>query len=759
MNPIFSQETSSFIITFLLQVTMIFVFFLVLSKFLFSQIHVAKYNLLFFGLLLILVCPLISTQIKLSFFNLKVKPQVFHADFSETKATAPTFVIAEKEKIVNENIKAALPLKETNNQSTQITSNASVLNSPVSVEEKSFIESFSLPSVLFVLWLVGFMFFFVKVVISFYRINQLTYKGTPLLNREILKIVDDATVAFQLKIKPQIIITQATISPFVFGVWNPKIILPNLLIENYDFDSFKSILYHELAHIKRLDIAKGYLQIILQNVLWFHPLIYIYNKEMSYSREEICDNYSLNHHQPACYASILAKLAESTLNQNKILGVNSMVSSKSELFNRVKNILDPKRTTSTKMKIFDIVTLSLIVMLAFISIGTFRLIEAEETVKPLNASVKTKIELLDQKVTIDLTRQITFQEMVDLLSKTINKKIKVHESVAKLASAKYSFFINAQNMTLKNLLNSICRITTIDYTIINDQIVFCSSETKDLIDTTFLLQVISVEKLLKDINKGIDKEHGLKATHLKELIQEKIAKESWNEAREIIVQDENLLIVHNKNTLKSIENWLLEMESENKKRSEEVAKNNLYFGSENIVDINITQTLKNGISFNWEGNSLEEVMNEILKSQKNLSIIILKNENISLEQFRKEKVSLQSKNLSLDKVLAFIFSQYSLKIQVMNGAVWIADKEFLNKQLFTQIFDVTCLINQKNKENPFTSDHIKEIITSQLLPSSWAGEKGTSILCNNNCLIVTHNREMMGQITDLLVVLKKAMVK
>lgn len=753
MNSIFTSEVIRFIFTFLLQITMIFGFFLFVSKLIYNQKHVAKYNFLLIGLLLILICPFINLLIKSSFFYISVKPQILQEINLQPKVSSlPPLEIKNHNIVKNDS-----PIK---NIDETVSLQQNILVDPsVGFEETSNVinsktESLSIPSILFITWLIGFVLFVIKTSVSYYGIRRKIFKGTPLLNREILQVVEEAIKTLRIKSNPQIIISNAAISPFVYGVLNPKIILPKILIEKYEADSFKSILFHELAHIKRGDTAKGFLQVFLQNLFWFHPLIYIYNNEMNYSREEICDNYSLNHHKPVCYASILAKIAESTLSQNKFLGISSMVSSRSELFKRVKNILNPNRTTSTNMTRFDLISVSLIFTLAILSIGTFRLIEADENSRTKESVDKVDLDLLNKKISIDLKEEFTFNEIVKMLNYTTNQKFKLHESVEALANIKQSFFIKAQNMVLSDFLNLLKAITDIDYTIVGNDVVFSSTKSKDLIDTNFQSQIFSVSQILhpkkSEKNKIVDDQ--LNAIDVKDLLMEKIARDSWDSSKgtSINVLDETLVVTHNKTVLKTIGTFLSEIEAATENSKKEIEKGNLILGhesSENLKSIRLE--LKKEISLNWKEISFEELLNDIAKTHNILSFALIQIDTAAFEKLKNDKISIRVNNQPLESVLKFIFSKYSLKFELKNGAICIVEPEYYKTLFLVERYDMTVLANK----GYLSASNLSELIMEVLMPKQWSTEKGTSIVIIGNSLIITASMEMHALIKEFLIVL------
>jgi beta-lactamase regulating signal transducer with metallopeptidase domain/tetratricopeptide (TPR) repeat protein len=123
-------------------------------------------------------------------------------------------------------------------------------------------------------------------------------------------------------------IVPGSIGPAVFGLWRPVVVIPAALalpsfsgrgaggegcaagntresgacLESaltltlsqrerglIHLRHLEPILAHELIHVRRGDAYMGVLQMIVQAVWWFHPLVWWANREMCRRREECCD--------------------------------------------------------------------------------------------------------------------------------------------------------------------------------------------------------------------------------------------------------------------------------------------------------------------------------------------------------------------------------------------------------------------------------------------------------------------------------------
>jgi beta-lactamase regulating signal transducer with metallopeptidase domain len=86
----------------------------------------------------------------------------------------------------------------------------------------------------------------------------------------------------------RLVISDANHGPLAFGVLRPVVVLPKSL-QNAAKSDIEPLLAHELIHIRRGDTLVGPLQGLVAITWWFHPLVWIVNRNLSRHRERCCD--------------------------------------------------------------------------------------------------------------------------------------------------------------------------------------------------------------------------------------------------------------------------------------------------------------------------------------------------------------------------------------------------------------------------------------------------------------------------------------
>jgi beta-lactamase regulating signal transducer with metallopeptidase domain len=82
-------------------------------------------------------------------------------------------------------------------------------------------------------------------------------------------------------------------TPCVVGALSPIVYLPAMMLANLSPAHVDAIVAHELAHIRRRDYLVNLLQVLLEAVLFFHPLFWLLNRDVRRLREECCDEQAV----------------------------------------------------------------------------------------------------------------------------------------------------------------------------------------------------------------------------------------------------------------------------------------------------------------------------------------------------------------------------------------------------------------------------------------------------------------------------------
>lgn len=102
-------------------------------------------------------------------------------------------------------------------------------------------------------------------------------------------------------------------APALAGIWRPRVLLPHTVVETLGEPEMRFVLLHELAHLKRRDVAVNLLASLLEAVHWFNPLLWYAFGRMRADRELACDEMVLSQTpqaQRSDYGHTIVKLLE-----------------------------------------------------------------------------------------------------------------------------------------------------------------------------------------------------------------------------------------------------------------------------------------------------------------------------------------------------------------------------------------------------------------------------------------------------------------
>src|SRR5579884_4272608 len=99
--------------------------------------------------------------------------------------------------------------------------------------------------------------------------------------------------------------------PGVYGVFRPVLLLPAGILEQLTAEQLRSVVAHELCHVRHRDNLIAVFQMFVETVFWFHPLVWWIGKRIFEERERACDEEVLKlGNEPGVYARGILKVCE-----------------------------------------------------------------------------------------------------------------------------------------------------------------------------------------------------------------------------------------------------------------------------------------------------------------------------------------------------------------------------------------------------------------------------------------------------------------
>ena len=153
----------------------------------------------------------------------------------------------------------------------------------------------------------------------------------------ILYIITKSALKDAKHIKGNIYLSDKVLSPAVYGIVSPKIILPSAVSTS----DMNYILQHEQVHIRRRDNLWRVIAVITACIHWFNPLVWIFLKYFFTDMELACDAgvlRNLDDGDKKAYATALLSCSV-----GKTYYASAFAGAKTKL--RIENILSYKKLT------------------------------------------------------------------------------------------------------------------------------------------------------------------------------------------------------------------------------------------------------------------------------------------------------------------------------------------------------------------------------------------------------------------------------
>ena len=144
--------------------------------------------------------------------------------------------------------------------------------------------------VLLGVWALGFAVVLIIWMTRWVRIRPLLRLATPLAVAAPMPVLASPTM----------------FEPGLVGLWRPVLLVPDTLFDHLDRPGIEALVAHEACHFRRRDNLTGAIHMLVEALLWFHPMVWWIGGRLVEERERACDEAVVRAgHDPAVYAESL----------------------------------------------------------------------------------------------------------------------------------------------------------------------------------------------------------------------------------------------------------------------------------------------------------------------------------------------------------------------------------------------------------------------------------------------------------------------
>ncbi|CUB11133.1 Regulatory protein BlaR1 [Bacillus cereus] len=160
----------------------------------------------------------------------------------------------------------------------------------VSTEQQT---PFSLYKFAMYVWLAGVILLAVITFITNRRLYSYIKKQPDITDEQVVTVFNRCKQSMKMKKAVSLRLAGKIASPTVFSFFRPKVLLSKKHMKVLNEQQLQYVFYHELAHIKRNDVAVNWIMYSLILLNWFNPILWYAYFCMREDQELACDAYAL----------------------------------------------------------------------------------------------------------------------------------------------------------------------------------------------------------------------------------------------------------------------------------------------------------------------------------------------------------------------------------------------------------------------------------------------------------------------------------
>ena len=130
-----------------------------------------------------------------------------------------------------------------------------------------------LPALLLTVWLCGFLFLLVRWARNWWTIRATVRSASPM----------------PLSTDVPVLSSSLLLEPGIFGIFRPVLLLPEKILNRLSTPQLRSILAHEMCHVRRRDNLTAAIHMVVEAIFWFYPAVWWIGTRLVEERERACD--------------------------------------------------------------------------------------------------------------------------------------------------------------------------------------------------------------------------------------------------------------------------------------------------------------------------------------------------------------------------------------------------------------------------------------------------------------------------------------
>ncbi|MCA9275779.1 MAG: M56 family metallopeptidase [Phycisphaerales bacterium] len=186
------------------------------------------------------------------------------------------------------------------------------------------------------LWGIGFLLVSIRYLRQWGAAQRLRRREVTEASGEWAAVFEEMRAALGVSRRVRMLVSGIARCPVVVGVVSPVVIVPSSVLLMMSPEQVRMVLAHELAHIRRYDHLVNMLQVLVETVMFYHPVVWWMSHQARVEREHCCDDAAVRWAGDAVsYARALTELEEVRMRTRAVLALQG-----GSLMNRIRRLIE-----------------------------------------------------------------------------------------------------------------------------------------------------------------------------------------------------------------------------------------------------------------------------------------------------------------------------------------------------------------------------------------------------------------------------------
>jgi beta-lactamase regulating signal transducer with metallopeptidase domain len=232
-------------------------------------------------------------------------------------------------------------------------------------------------------WLTGIVCSLARVLVGKFGIVKILNDARVFESSGVIRTLEIVSKELSVRRNVQVLASSSCRVPFTYGTFKPVILLPAGATA-WPEERLRSVLIHELAHVKRIDSLTQLFARIVCSFFWFIPMVWIAYRHLQTEQEKSCDEYAVGEGiKAARYARHLLNVVRFARGRVILTGIFISRGKRKMLEKRILHLLKPDAWKCISRKKVFLTTAALCFFLLF-PILVFNPMFAEDVKKKIS---------------------------------------------------------------------------------------------------------------------------------------------------------------------------------------------------------------------------------------------------------------------------------------------------------------------------------------------------------------------------------------